>query len=197
MTLVQVISPLLTKLECKLMRMRKKQPRFRMNCVAPLKATCGWPTWKCLWALHSGVPRQPHPDGPTATARNQLACEQIARQEAHAAHAVSRMLRGVVSNMYLLAKFSRAAGFTRYLGHAHYICACCLKSQINSSRPPSTCDLGVGMLTASESGQRHARGLCLGHDSFFVTPRSEWHNFSCHSSTSWSRTWGACQLLWM
>ena len=51
MTLVQVISPLLTKLECKLMKMSKQQPRFRMSCVAPLKAISGWPTWKCHQAL--------------------------------------------------------------------------------------------------------------------------------------------------
>ena len=55
---------------------------------------------------------------------------------------VARMLRGVVSNMHLLAKFSREAGFTPYLGHARYIYACYLKSQINSSHPPSSCDLG-------------------------------------------------------
>ena len=34
---------------------------------------------------------------------NQLACEQIALEQAHAVHDVSRMLRGVVSNMHLLA----------------------------------------------------------------------------------------------
>ena len=61
-------------------------------------------------------------------------------EKAHAARDVSSMLRGVVSNMHLLAKFSREAGFTPYLGHAHYIYACYLKSQINSSRPPSSCD---------------------------------------------------------
>ena len=52
------------------------------------------------------------------------------------------MFRGVVSNMHLLAKFSREAGFVPCLGRAHYIYACYLKSQINSSRPPSDCDLG-------------------------------------------------------
>ena len=52
------------------------------------------------------------------------------------------MLRGVVFNMHLLAKLSREAGFTPYVGHAHYIYACYLKSQINSSRLPSDCDFG-------------------------------------------------------
>ena len=46
--------------------------------------------------------------------------------------------------MHLLAKLSslREAGFTRYVGHARYIYACYLKSQISSSRSPSGCDLG-------------------------------------------------------
>ena len=57
---------------------------------------------------------------------------------AHQARDVSRMLRGVVSK---LAKFSREAGFLPYIGHAHYIYERYLKSQINSSRPPSDCDL--------------------------------------------------------
>ena len=47
--------------------------------------------------------------------RNQLACEQVALGEAQADRDVSRMLRGVVSNMHLLAKFSRQAGFTSML----------------------------------------------------------------------------------
>ena len=82
----------------------------------------------------SKMPREPHPQGPIEMTWTQLAHEQIALEEAHAAHDVSRMLRGVVSNMHLLAKLSREAGFTPY--------ACCLKSQINSNRPPSDCDLG-------------------------------------------------------
>ena len=73
---------------------------------------------------------------------NQLAHEQDALVRAHADNNVSRMLRGVVSNMHLFAKLSREAGFTPYVGHAHYIYACDLKSQITSSRPPSDCDLG-------------------------------------------------------
>ena len=44
-------------LECRLMRMRKKQPKFRISCAAPLKATCGWPTWKRLRALPLQCPR--------------------------------------------------------------------------------------------------------------------------------------------
>ena len=89
----------------------------------------------------AGMPREPHPEGPTEMTCNELAWEQIALEQAHAAHDVSRMLRGVVSNMHLLAKLSREAGFTPYAGHAHYIDACYLKSQINSSRPLSDCDL--------------------------------------------------------
>ena len=61
--------------------------------------------------------------------------------ESHKARDVSGMLKGVVSNMHLLAKFSREAGFLPYIGHAHYIYECYLKSQINSSRPYSGRDL--------------------------------------------------------
>ena len=90
----------------------------------------------------SQMPREPHPEGPITMTWNQLACEQIALEEAHGPHDVCRMLRGVISNMHLLAKLSREAGFTPSVGHAHYIYACFLKSQINSNRPPSECDLG-------------------------------------------------------
>ena len=72
---------------------------------------------------------------------HQLEHEQTALVRAHEDNDVSRMLRGVVSNMHLLAKLSREAGFIPYIGHAHYIYACYLKSKINSSRPPSDCDL--------------------------------------------------------
>ena len=87
----------------------------------------------------SKLPQQPHPDGPTIMTWNQLQHEQNALVEAHKARDVSRMLRGVVSNLHLLAKFSREAGFLPYIGHARYIYECYLKSQIN--RPPSDCDL--------------------------------------------------------
>ena len=60
---------------------------------------------------------------------------------AHREQDVSGMLKGVVSNMHLLAKFAREAGFLPYIGHAHYIYECYLKSQIKSSRPLSGCDL--------------------------------------------------------
>ena len=72
---------------------------------------------------------------------NQLEHEQNALVRAHADNDVSRMLRGVVSNMLLLTKLSREAGFAPYMGNAHYIYACYLKNKINSSRPPSDCDL--------------------------------------------------------
>ena len=37
--------------------------------------------------------------------------------------------------------------------------------------------------------------MLLGHETLFVTTRSEWHNFSCHSSTLWSRKWGASSCI--
>ena len=56
---------------------------------------------------------------------------------------VSTMLNGVVANKHMLAKPSREAGFLPYIGHAHYLYECYLKSQISSSRPPSGCDLST------------------------------------------------------
>ena len=66
---------------------------------------------------------------------HQLEDAQNAIVEAHKARDVSGMLKGVVSNMHLLAKFSREAGFLPYIGHAHYnaIYECYLKSQITST----------------------------------------------------------------
>ena len=86
----------------------------------------------------SKLPRQPHPDGPSIITWHQLEHEQNALVQAHDDNDVSRMLRGVVSNMHLL---SREAGFLPYIGHAHYLYECYLKSKINSSRPPADLDL--------------------------------------------------------
>ena len=47
---------------------------------------------------------------------HQLEHEQAALVRAHEENDMSQMLRGVVSNMHLLAKLSREAGFTHVLG---------------------------------------------------------------------------------
>ena len=91
------------------------------------------------------MPRQPHPDGPTIMTWHQLEDVHKAIVTAHNERDVSGMLKGVVSNMHLLAKSSREAGFLPYIDHAHYIYECYLKSQINSS-----------------------------HETIFVTTRPEW-----------------------
>ena len=91
----------------------------------------------------SHMPRQPHPDGPTTMTWHQLEDVQKAIVQAHRDRNVSAMLRGVVANMHILIKFSREAGFLPHIGHAHYIYECYLNSQINSSRPPSGCDLSA------------------------------------------------------
>ena len=91
----------------------------------------------------SQMPRQPHPDGPTTMTWHQLEDAQKAIVKGHSERNVSAMLKGVVSNMHILAKFSREAGFLPYIGHAHYLYECYLKSQISSSRPPSGCDLST------------------------------------------------------
>ena len=89
----------------------------------------------------SEMPRQPHPNGPTIMTWHQLEDAQKAIVKGHRDRNVSAMLKGVVANVHILNKFSREAGFLPYIGHAHYIYACYLKSQINSSCPPSGCDL--------------------------------------------------------
>ena len=43
--------------------------------------------------------------------------------------------------MHCLTKFFRAAGLNPYLGSAHYLYACYLKSQISPSSPPSECNV--------------------------------------------------------
>ena len=91
----------------------------------------------------SQLPRDPHPDGPTTMTWHQLEDAQQAIVQGHRDRNVSAMLKGVVANMHVLCKFSREAGFLPYIGHAHYIYECYLKSQINSSRPPSGCDLST------------------------------------------------------
>ena len=85
----------------------------------------------------------PHPDGPTTMTWHQLEDAQQAIVQGHKDRNVSAMLKGVVANMHILCKFSREAGFLPYIGHAHYIYECYLRSQINSSRPPSGCDFST------------------------------------------------------
>ena len=89
------------------------------------------------------MPRDPHPDGPTTMTWHQLEDAQQAIVQGQRDRNVSAMLKGVVAKMHMLCKFSREAGFLPYIGHAHYIYECYLKSQINSSRPPSGCDLST------------------------------------------------------
>ena len=92
-------------------------------------------------SLHATLPRNPRPDGPTRLTMSQLADAQLQLDQAHQHQDISRILTGVVTNMHCLAKFSREAGLVPYLGHAHYLYARYLKSQINSSHPPSDCNL--------------------------------------------------------
>ena len=61
---------------------------------------------------------------------NQLLDSQVNLEEAHQHGDLSRMLKGVVANTHCLMKFAREAGLTPYMGRAHYLCVCYLKSQI-------------------------------------------------------------------
>ena len=74
-------------------------------------------------SLHATLPRSPHPDGPTRMSLSQLADAHMQLDQAHQHQDISRILKGVVTNMHCLAKFSREAGLVPYLGHAHYVCA--------------------------------------------------------------------------
>ena len=105
-------SPLPTKLWCKL---TKGSQRIRIPdelsrtfeshlWLANLEKLAGTtPTMSTT----SQLPQQPHPDGPTTTTRHQLEHKQNALVRAHEDNDVSRTLRGVVSNMHLLALLSR------------------------------------------------------------------------------------------
>ena len=94
-------------------------------------------------SVNSHMPTDPHPDGPTTMTWNMLEDAQNTIVQGHKDRDVSAMLKGVVANMHVLCRFSREAGFLPYIGHAHYIYECYLKSQINSRRPPSGCDLST------------------------------------------------------
>ena len=60
--------------------------------------------------LKPSFPRHPHPDVPTHMTRNQLLDAQLKLDQAHQQCDISKMLKGVVTNMHCLAKFSREAG---------------------------------------------------------------------------------------
>ena len=94
-----------------------------------------------IMSLHSTLPRSPQPDGSTRMTMSQLADARLQLDPAHQQQDISRILKGVVTNMHCLAKSSRAAGLVPYLDHAHNIYACYLKSQITSSSSPSDCNL--------------------------------------------------------
>ena len=111
------------------------------------------------WPATLPIPREPNPEGPTIMTWHQLEDVHKAIVTAHREHDVSGMLKGVVSNMHLLAKFAREAGFLPYVGHAHYIYECYLKSQINSSRPSSECDLS-SIWSIQTDLDRHLPKVC-------------------------------------
>ena len=66
----------------------------------------------------SQMPRQPHPDGPTTMTWHQLEDAQQAIVQGHSDSNVSAMLKGVVANMHVLAKFSRGR-----VSPIHWTCA--------------------------------------------------------------------------
>ena len=65
---------------------------------------------------------------PTARTRTQLLDAQTQLEAACRDQHLTRMLKGVVTNVHCLMKFSREAGLTPYLGPARYIYACYLRS---------------------------------------------------------------------
>ena len=67
-------------------------------------------------SLYATLPRDPHPDGPTRMMMEQLADAQYQLHREQQEQNISRILKGVVTNMHCLAKFSREAGLVQYLG---------------------------------------------------------------------------------
>ena len=53
----------------------------------------------------------------------QMLNSQLKLDQAHQQRDISKMLKGVVTNMHCLAKFSTEAGLTSYIGNAHYLYA--------------------------------------------------------------------------
>ena len=67
--------------------------------------------------------------------RSQLLDAQTQPEAACKNKHLTRMLKGVVTNMHCLTKFSREAWLNPYLGPARYTYPYYLKSQISSSSP--------------------------------------------------------------
>ena len=148
-------------------------------------------------SVNATMPRQPHPEGPTRLTLSQLADAQWQLDQAHQQQDISRILKGVVTNMHCLAPSSQERqDLSRFLGHAHYLYACYLKSQINSSNPPHDCSLeSVWSLQVDlDKDMPQACSLMLSPS---MTHRSGWYCLPCHPSGQRSRTGGAYQLLWM
>ena len=78
---------------------------------------------------------------PTPMTRQQFLDAQLQLEQAHQQRDITQMLKRVVTSMHCLAKFSREAGLTPFVGHAHYIYACFLKSQGMSPSPLPDCNL--------------------------------------------------------
>ena len=74
-------------------------------------------------SVHPSFSGGPHPDGPTQMTMEQLADAQWKLDQAHQQRDISKILKGIVTNTHCPANFSREAGLTPYLGHAHYIYA--------------------------------------------------------------------------
>ena len=73
--------------------------------------------------LKPEIPSHPNPDGLTAVTEAQLLDAQTQLEAACNDKHLTKMLKGVVTNMHYLMSFSREAGLTPLLGPARYIYA--------------------------------------------------------------------------
>ena len=121
MTRVPVTTPLQTMWASRQMIWKVKSCKlFQKSCDGQVGVVCGLPIWKhqqqslraCSNNRHSLDIRIP---GPTRMTRNQLLDAEVKLDQAHQHRDISKMLKGVVTNMHCLTKFSREAGLTPYL----------------------------------------------------------------------------------
>ena len=143
MTRVLAISPLPTRWVYRHMTQTVKTCLLSpKSCAKPLAVICGVPISR--YQQQSRPPccyNHPHPDGPTHMTMNQLLDAQLKLEQAHQQRDISKRFKGTVANMHCLTKFSEEAVLTPYMGHAYYLYACYLKSQVSSRSSPSECNL--------------------------------------------------------
>ena len=107
---------------------------------------------------------------------------------------LTRMLKGVVTNMHCLALLSLETGMVPYLGPAQHIDACYLEALQTSQQPPEECTLNQrGLVKRLLSRMLQRSVLC---NYLLVAHTTEWCPLPCYwSSGIHSRPTGLALLL--